>query len=146
MNLKKIRMLLLFLTVVFANVWLLSEINGKLLQIRCFSYPLAYENLRKHEISEEIQTRFFEASDFRADAYSELLTMYFSSDGKVTDTEILQKDIAFVKKYRAEDFSRIQNYVYAIWSPLECFPVGAVTGEEDAGFTFSDSWMQSRTF
>lgn len=137
---------LLFLSVVFLNVFLLSEIDAKLLQINCFSYETSFRNLRNQSISDETVVQFWQAADSDMEEFCELLTMYFATDSMVTDAEILQDDISFVKKYRLEDFEKIKKYVYAVWNDLECFPVGTVASEEDAAVTFENSWMQSRTF
>ena len=142
----RVSIALLFLITVLFNVLLLGNIEEKSLQINCFPYETAYENLRAHTLPEEVADSFMEAADSDIRQYSELLTMYFGTDCTVTDVELLKQDISFVKKYRPADFEEIQGYVYALWSDLEHFPVGDVSGDPDATVTFSDSWMQSRTF
>lgn len=146
MNLKHIRLLLLFLTAVLCNVFLLNNIGEKVLQINCFSYETAYCNFRDHRVSEKLLAEFWEAADSDMTDFSELLTMYFATDDTVTDVSVLEKDISFVKKYRHEEFEEIAGYVYAVWKDLERFPVGAVDSNEEATVNFADSWMQSRTF
>lgn len=165
MNLKRIRLLLMFLTVVLFNVLLLSHIEEKVLQINCFQIETAYRNLRNHAVSQEVLADFFKAADGDMQEFAGLLAMYFATDGAVADTEILEQDIAFVRKYREADFLEIRGYVFALWNDLVCFPVGAVTNatpiedalpggngtsgftnDEEAAVTFADSWMQSRTF
>ncbi len=146
MNRNHISVLLLFLAVVFFDVFLLSYIEARVLQINCFSYEIAYDNLRRHELSEDVEQNFFKAVDYDMEQYSELLTMYFATDNIVTDTELLKQDIAFVKKYRPDEFEQIRKYVYAVWGALEQFPVGNISGNPEATVTFADSWMQSRTF
>lgn len=146
MKLNRISILLVFLAVVFFNVLLLGEIEAKVLQINCFSYETAFLNLRNHDVPTEIRKQFMEAADADMEQYSELLTMYFSTDCMVTDVETLRQDIAFVKKYRAADFKRIKKYVYAIWKDAVYFPVGGVKTDPDATVSFENSWMQSRTF
>lgn len=146
MNLKHIRILLLFLSVVLFNVLLLEHISEKTLQINCFSYEIAYANLREHAVSQDLVEAFLIAADYDMEEYSELLTMYFATDCEVTDTAQLADTISFVKKYRPEEFRSIKDRVYAIWSSLEEFPVGEVSSDPDATVTFADSWMQSRSF
>lgn len=146
MNLKHIRVLLLFLTLVLCNVFLLNNIEEKVLQINCFSYETAYCNFRNHKVSEEMLDDFWEKADSDMTDFSELLAMYFATDGTVTDPSVLEKDISFVKKYRYEEFEEIAGYVYAVWKDLKRFPVGAVDSDREATVTFADSWMQSRTF
>lgn len=146
MKLNRISIVLVFLAVVFFHVLLLGEIEAKVLQINCFSYDTAFENLRDHNVPAEIRKQFMEAADADMEQYSELLTMYFSTDCTVTDVETLRQDIAFVKKYRAADFKKIKNYVYAIWKDAVYFPVGAVRTDPKATVSFENSWMQSRTF
>lgn len=145
MSLRGIRILLLFSIVVLGNVLLLGMIEERTLQINCFSYETAYRNLRNHHVPEQVFEVFWQESD-DAEELAELLTMYFATNGLITDTEILRKDIDFVKKYRYEYFHEIYEYVYAVWNDLECFPVGEVDSHPDATVTFADSWMQSRTF
>lgn len=146
MNLRRIRVILLFFALVLANVLLLGSIEERVLQINCFSYETAYANLRNHQVSEEILAEFWEAADSDMIAFSELLTMYFATGGTVTEPETLENDIAFVKKYHEKDFCRIREYVTAVWSDLIKFPVGEVASDPEATVTFADSWMQSRTF
>lgn len=146
MNLKGIRVLLLFSATVLINVLLLGSIEERILQINCFSYETAYANLRDHPVSEEVVEQFLEAADSDMEQYSELLTMYFATDCTMTDVETLQKDISFVKKYRPEEFACIKDYVYAVWNDIERFPVGKVDSQEDATVNFENTWMQSRTF
>lgn len=146
MKINRISRLLLFLTVVLMNVLLLSEIDAKVLQINCFSYDTAYSNLRNQNISDETLALFWNAADYDMERFSELLTMYFATDNMVTDTNVLEDDISFVKKYRMEDFEKVKKYVYAVWNDLECFPVGNVANDKEATVTFENSWMQSRTF
>jgi len=145
MNLRSIRILLLFSIVVFFNVFLLGTIEERALRINCFSYETAYRNLRNHQVPVDVLEAFLQESD-DTEEFAELLTMYFATEGLVTDIEMLRKDIDFVKKYRYEDFREIYGYVYAVWNDLERFPVGEVASHPDAVVTFSDSWMQSRTF
>lgn len=146
MNLNHISRLLLLIATVFLNVFLLSYIEGRLLQINCFSYETAYANLRNHEVTEEVAESFLEAVDSDIRQYSELLTMYFATDNMVTDVKLLQQDISFVKKYHLQEFEEISQYVYTLWNDLKLFPVGTVSGNPDATVAFDNSWMQSRTF
>lgn len=146
MNLNHISRLLLLIATVFLNVFLLSYIEGRLLQINCFSYETAYANLRNHEVTEEVAETFLEAADSDIRQYSELLTMYFATDNMVTDVKLLQQDISFVKKYHLQEFEEISQYVYTLWNDLKLFPVGTVSGNPDATVAFDNSWMQSRTF
>lgn len=142
----RLRRLLIFLAVVFFHVLLLSEIDARLLQINCFSYETAFRNLRDGAVSQETIEHFLEAADGDKETFCELLTMYFSTDGTVTDTTVLQDDISFVKKYRSEDFAKIKQYIFAVWNDLQYFPVGSVQSDANATVTFENSWMQSRTF
>lgn len=145
MNLRSIRIVLLFSTVVLLNVFLLGYIGERVLQINCFSYETAYRNLRNHQVPVEVLNAFMkEAEDTKE--LAELFTMYFATDGLVTDCDVLRDDISFVKKYHGKEFREISEYVYAVWNDLKRFPVGVVTAGQDASVTFSDSWMQSRTF
>lgn len=145
MNLRSIRIILLFSAVVLLNVFLLSYTEERVLQINCFSYETAYRNLRDHQVPVEVLNAFMqESGDTRE--LAELLAMYFATEGLVTDCDVLRDDISFVKKYHGEEFREIAGYVYAIWNDLERFPVGITALNEDAGVTFADSWMQSRTF
>lgn len=146
MNLKRIRIVLLFCVLVLFNALLLESIQERILQINCFSYETAYENLRNNQVSEEVLSEFWEASDSNMTEFAELLTMYFATANTVTDLEILENDIAFVKKYHYEDFCTVRQYVIALWSDLEEFPVGEVASDPEATVTFADSWMQSRSF
>lgn len=146
MNLNRMSLILLFLATVFLNVFLLSYIDARVLQINCFSYETAYTNLRNHNVPEEVADVFLEASDSDMEEYSELLTMYFATDNIVTDTEVLKKDIAFVKQYHPREFEQIRQYIFSVWNDLLLFPVGTVEGNPKAGVTFENSWMQSRTF
>ncbi len=50
MNLRSIRILLLFSMAVLCNVLLLGHIAERVLQINCFSYETAWRNLRDHQI------------------------------------------------------------------------------------------------
>lgn len=145
MNLRSIRILLLFSMAVLCNVLLLGHIAERVLQINCFSYETAWRNLRDHQIPLELLDDFFEESE-NTSQLAELLTMYFAADGAVSDVKILREDIAFVKKYKKEDFEKIYRYVYAAWNDLEQFPVGKIASLPDADVSFADSWMQSRTF
>ena len=145
MNLRSIRILLLFSMAVLCNVLLLGHIAERVLQINCFSYETAWRNLRDHQIPFELLDDFFEESE-NTSQLAELLTMYFAADGAVSDVKILREDIAFVKKYKKEDFEKIYRYVYAAWNDLEQFPVGKIASLPDADVSFADSWMQSRTF
>lgn len=146
MKANRISIALLFLATVLFNVLLLGNIEEKSLQINCFPYETAYENLRAHTLPAAVADSFLEAADSNMDVYSELLAMYFGTDCTVTEAKILQQNISFVKKYRPADFEEIKSYVYALWSNLERFPVGEVLGDMNATVTFSDSWMQSRTY
>ncbi len=145
MNLRSIRILLLFSIVVLLHVFLIGAIEERTLQINCFSYETAYRNLRNHQIPVDVLEAFWQEANDTKD-FAELLTMYFATDGLVTDTKMLREDIAFVERYRYDDFHEICGYVYAVWNDLEHFPVGAVASHPEAKVTFSDSWMQSRTF
>ena len=146
MSLKRIRAILLVFALVLANVLLLGSIEERTLQINCFSYDTAYANFRNHQISEETLASFWKAADSDVTAFSELLTMYFATEGTVIDPKTLENDVAFVKKYHYDEFCQIREYVSAVWSELEKFPVGKVASDADATVTFADSWMQSRTF
>ena len=146
MSLKRIRVILLVFALVFFNVLLLGSIEERVLQINCFSYDTAYANLRNHQVSEDTLAAFWKAADSDMTAFSELLTMYFATEGSVTDPKTLENDVAFVKKYHYDEFCQIREYVSAVWSELEKFPVGKVASDADATVTFADSWMQSRTF
>lgn len=146
MNLRHIRLLLLLFAAILWNVLLTGYIEERTLQINCFSYEIAYRNLRDHQVGEEVFDAFYEAADADMEKFSELLAMYFATGDTVTDVDVLERDIAFVKKYKQEDFDCIKGYVYAVWNDLARFPVGAVQSDEEATVNFSDSWMQSRTF
>lgn len=146
MNLNRMSLILLFLSTVFLNVFLLSYIDARVLQINCFSYETAYTNLRNHNVPEEVADAFLEASDSDMEEYSELLTMYFATDNIVTDTNVLKKDIAFVKQYHPKEFEQIRQYIFSVWNDLLLFPVGKVEGNPRARVAFENSWMQSRTF
>lgn len=146
MNLRHIRLLLLLFAAILWNVLLTGYIEERTLQINCFSYEVAYRNLRDHQVGEEVFDAFYEAADADMEKFSELLAMYFATGDTVTDVDVLERDIAFVKKYKREDFDCIKGYVYAVWNDLARFPVGAVQSDEEATVNFSDSWMQSRTF
>lgn len=155
MNLKRIRLSLLFLTAVLFHVLLLGHIEEKVLQINCFRMETALRSLRNHLVPQEVLTDFWEAADGDMQEFSELLAMYFAADGATTDLESLGRDIAFVRTYHEADFLEVQGYVNALWSDLTCFPIGKVSTENTASgitrggnatVTFADSWMQSRTF
>lgn len=145
MNVRSIRILLTFSAVVLLHVYLLGYVQERVLQINCFSYETAYRNLREHQVPVEILDSFMQHTDNNKEL-SELLTMYFATEGVVTDVETLEDNISFVKKYRREDFEKIAEFIYAVWNDLECFPVGTVASNENATVSFADSWMQSRTF
>lgn len=142
----RVSLLLLFLTVVLLNVCLLNEIQSRVLQINCFPYDITYDNMRKEEIGEDLFSCFMRETDGNMESFSELLTMYFATDCTVTDVSTLKEDIAYVKKYRPQDFEKIRQYVYAIWESPKRFPVGRIDSNPDATVTFSNSWMQSRSF
>lgn len=145
MNIRSVRVILLFTAVVLLNVFLLGYTEERVLQINCFSYETAYRNLRNHQIPEEVLEAFMqEAKDTKE--LAELLAMYFGTEGLITDCETLRAAISFVKKYQREAFDTIAGYAYAVWNDLERFPVGRVASNPAAGVTFTDSWMQSRTF
>lgn len=146
MKLNRISVLLLFFAVVFANVFLQGLVRERVQQINCFSYETAYENMRNHNLTEELVRTFLEASDGDITRYSELLTMYFATGATVTDVKLLEKDIDYVKKYRREDFTVIQEQVAALWQDLKEFPVGKILNAPEATVSFENSWMQSRTF
>ncbi|MBD5556605.1 MAG: M23 family metallopeptidase [Roseburia sp.] len=146
MKSNRIALFLLFCTVVFFNVFLLSEIEVRVRQINCFSYETAFRNFRDHAVPGEVAETFRSASDSDMKRYSELLTMYFATDNIVSDVDLLTSDIALVRKYRSEEFEEICGYVYAVWNDLEQFPVGKIADNPDATISFADSWMQSRTF
>lgn len=146
MKSNRIALFLLFCTVVFFNVFLLSEIEVRVRQINCFSYETAFRNFRDHAVPGEVAETFRSASDSDMKRYSELLTMYFATDNIVSDVDLLTSDIALVRKYRSEEFEEICGYVYAVWNDLEQFPVGEIADNPDATISFADSWMQSRTF
>lgn len=145
MNVRRIRILLMFCAIVLLNVYLLDYVQERVLQINCFSYETAYRNLREHQVPVEILDTFIQQTEDNKEL-AELLTMYFATEGVVTDVETLQDNISFVKKYYKAEFEEISGYVYAVWNDLECFPVGTVASDEEATVSFSDSWMQSRTF
>lgn len=146
MSLKRIRVILVLFALVMVNVLLLDHIEERVQQINCFSYDTAYANLRNHQVSEEMLAALWNAADSDMAMFSELLTMYFATEETVTDTEILCDDIVFAKRYHYTEFCRICEYVSALWSELERFPVGEVASDAKATVTFADSWMQSRTF
>lgn len=146
MNLKHIRIILMFCALVLFHALVLGSIEERILQINCFSYETAYANLRNHQVPKEVLAEFWEAGDKDLTEFSELLAMYFATEGTVTEPEILKRDISFVKKYRYDDFCCIRQYIYALWSDLKEFPVGEVASDDKATVTFADSWMQSRTF
>lgn len=145
MNVRRIRILLMFCAIVLLNVYLLDYVQERVLQINCFSYETAYRNLREHQVPVEILDTFIQQTEDNKEL-AELLTMYFATEGVVTDVETLQDNVSFVKKYHKAEFEEISGYVYAVWNDLECFPVGTVASDEEATVSFSDSWMQSRTF
>ena len=145
MNLRSIRRLLLLCMAVLCNVLLTGHIAERVLQINCFSYEAAWRNLREHRISQEELLAFREKTE-STEEFAELLTMYFATECTVSDTDVLRDDIAFVKKYKKDDFEKIYRMVYAVWNDLERFPVGKIASLPDAGVSFANSWMQSRTF
>mgnify|MGYP003374803370 CR=1 FL=1 len=145
MNLRSIRRLLLLCMAVLCNVLLTGHIAERVLQINCFSYETTWRNLREHRISQEELLAFREETE-STEEFAELLTMYFATEGTGSDTDILRDDIAFVKKYKKDDFEKIYRMVYAVWNDLERFPVGKIASLPDAGVSFANSWMQSRTF
>lgn len=145
MNLRSIRVILLFSAVILLNVFLLGYTEERVLQINCFSYETACRNLREHQIPAEVLENFMHQSQNMKEL-AELLAMYFAAEGFITDCETLRNDISFVKRYHKEDFDTIAGYTYAVWNDLERFPVGEVASNPAAAVTFADSWMQSRTF
>lgn len=146
MRLNRISVLLMFFAVVFCNIFLQDIIRDRVQQINCFSYETAYENMRNHSLSRETMTLFMDVSKGDMIRYSELLTMYFATGAAVTEIDLLEKDIAYVKKYRSEDFLSIQKQVETLWQDLEKFPVGKILNAPEATVSFENSWMQSRTF
>lgn len=146
MKLNRISVLLLFLAVVFANVFLQDLICERVQQINCFFYETAYENMRNHNLPEELMETLLKASGGDINRYSELLTMYFATGATVTDVKTLEKEIDYVKKYRGEDFEGIRQQITALWQDLEAFPVGKISNAPEATVSFENSWMQSRTF
>ncbi len=138
--------MLLFFTLAALHVLLLDAIGERVHQINCFSYETAYENFRSHNLTKEQIESFLQAADCDLEKYSELLTMYFASEGLQTEPQALADDISYVKKYRFEEFEVIRGYVEAVWKDLERFPVGDIAGKPDASVSFENSWMQSRTF
>lgn len=145
MNLRSIRRLLLLCMAVLCNVLLTGHIAERVLQINCFSYETAWRNLREHRISQEEILGFRQETE-STEEFAELLTMYFATECTVSDTDVLRDDVAFVKKYKKDDFEKIYRMVYAVWNDLERFPVGKIAALPDAGVSFANSWMQSRTF
>lgn len=146
MRSSRISVILLFITVVLLNVLLLGGIAEKVRQMNCFSCETAMEQFRAGAVSADTVNAFREAAFGDTDDFCALLTMYFSTQGTVTDPAQLKENIAYARKYRDGDFSRVQQYVSAVWEDLECFPVGSVAGKPEAAVEFVDSWMQSRTF
>lgn len=145
MKKSRFRILLLFFCVVLFNVLLLGKIHGKLLANTCFSCDNVWENFRAGNIPEDVMMTFWEETKDRAD-FVQLLTMYFGADGTVKDPELLEDALSFVKQYRKEDFTAMNRLVASGWMNLSCFPVGEVKSKPTASVTFTDSWMQSRTF
>lgn len=145
MKLRTLRVILLFTAVVLLNVFLLGAVEKMVLWINCFSYETACRNLREHQLPAEVLRTFMQETENKKE-FAEILTMYFSTDGFVTDYDTLHEEISFVKKYHKEEFDQIAAYVYAVWQDLERFPVGEIASNPKAFVTFADSWMQSRTF
>ncbi len=146
MNLTRIRILLLLFAAVLSNVLILESIEEKLLQRNCFPYETACAAFRNHYVPEELAERYLEAADSDTEKFCDLLTMYFASDGSVTDVELLEKQLRYAIKYQPDAFRKVQKNVRAVWKDLKRFPVGAVSGRPEATVSFADSWMQSRTF
>ena len=146
MNHRSIRTALMLSAAALFHVLMLGSIEERLLQRNCFSYETAFAAFRDHAVPEEVLADLWEAGEGELSGFSELLTMYFASDGAVTDPAVLQKDAALAKTYHAEEFETIAGYVTSVWGDLSCFPVGETAADPDATVTFSDSWMQSRTF
>lgn len=145
MNQTKLGKGLVFFAVVVFNVLLLLDIEEKVQQINCFSYDTAFYNFRSHNVSEETLEIFLRAAD-DTEAFAELLTMYFATENMVTDVDVLQEKIALAKKYHFREFEKIKRNISAVWSDLQCFPVGKVANDKKATVTFVNSWMQKRTF
>ena len=142
----RIKLTLLFLASILIHVVLMNYIQEKTLQINCFPYDIALNNLRCHNVSGSLVSLFWDDAESNINSYTELLTMYFGTDCTIEDTEILKKNIAFAKKYDSSDFNEIKSYVYSLWNDLNRFPVGVVSGNPYATVTFSDSWMNNRTY
>ena len=141
MNLRRIRLLLLLFAAILWNVLLTGYIEEKALQINCFSYETAYQNFRDHQVKEKVLDAFYEAADADMEKFSELLTMYFATGDTVTDVDVLEQDIAFVKKYKAEEFDCVKGYVYAVWNDLARFPVGTVQSDY-SGYSATDGVVE----
>ncbi len=116
------------------------------MQRNCFPYETACAAFRNHYVPEELAERYLEAADSDTEKFCDLLTMYFASDGSVTDVELLEKQLRYAIKYQPDAFRKVQKNVRAVWKDLKRFPVGAVSGRPEATVSFADSWMQSRTF
>lgn len=137
--------LCLFLFVMLFHIFILKFIEDEVLRRNCFSYELAYENFRNHDVSEETLLAFRSVCGDDMEQFCELLTMYFAMDNNA-DTSLLCEYIDYAKQYQKQDFTQLKEYVYAVWNDLECFPVGTVSNMPEAAVAFENSWMQSRTF
>lgn len=146
MQLKQFYITLLFLAVLVFDVCMIGHITEKTRQINCFSYEVAYTNFRNHKITEEMIEEFMQESEGDYGHFSDLMTMYFASEGLVSDVELLEQDMIYAQKYHSVEFAQIRDAVQAVWKDLKCFPVGEVETSQPAEISFGDSWMQSRTF
>ncbi len=146
MQLKRFRVILTFFLVLVFDVLLLVHLEDKLRQINSFSYEVAYENFRDHEITQETLRTFREAAGEDETHFAELMAMYFASGSLEYDVESLEEELVYARQYHGTEFAQICDAVQAVWQDLACFPVGEVETPEDCGISFCDSWMQSRTF
>lgn len=97
------------------------------------------------------ETAKFREMDFPAGLYQELREKTSSDEASMellTDSmllgdfhpRVLQDDPGLFEKYKSQEYEQLLGSYQAVWQDVQVFPL---LGE---GFSFSDSWMEARTY
>ncbi len=102
------------------------------------------DKLRAQEVPQELLDKFRGWEKKGGYTDYEYLCAYLLTGEEKKDS--LNRSVNQLKEKRNTEFKILTGYLCAVWEDLVYFPVPVSSRNEDAGVTYSDSWMFERTF
>ena len=146
MKMKQFQKVLLFLSLLAFNVFLICYIENEVQKRNCFSFEKGFQHLKAFDITTEQLEIFYKDVDYNLYDFIDVVTLYFGTDCVSSNSKELLSEKKYIFEHKKNEYEQLYPYMKAIFCDVKKFPVGLIHNIPKANYYYANSWHDPRTY